>query len=496
VIDITVVFGNSPLAVPSSAYSARAAARALAEHEVGAALVCAASGWILGHEDANSETFAAVADQSGPTRLCPVATLNHQQYLGWRAELDRSVASGAVAYRFFPDRQNWHLDASEGFRTIAAALRGGRPLLISVGGFGDATRIGRSTADLGVPVVLVGSHYSQFGDCLAAVDRWPHLYLETSRMAHFRAVETVVGRVGAGRLLFGSGAPKRPIQAALNAVLTAAISDADRRAVLWENAQALFGVPSGPEPNLPGPTRAENLVDVHGHVGSFGMALVPFAADAFVSGASALGISRTVASSSRAIFCDAEAGNAEAVDLASGSSGPLRAYVVVNPNDLEGSCSAMDAAYRREGVVGAKLHAQWSQKPTTSDATQALMREVARRGRPLKIHNDGPGWAEALVEVARAFPDWPVIIAHAGLGTPSRDAATAVQRSDNIYLELATSFPDLPVVREVVRRAGPERLLFGSDAPLIDQAYVLGIYADAGVDLARTTRNAERVFGL
>jgi predicted TIM-barrel fold metal-dependent hydrolase len=459
-------------------------------------MVCSASGWILRHEDANTETFATVAQQSGSTRLYPVGTLNPQQYLGWRTELDRCVANDVVAYRFFPDQQHWQPDDSEGFRTIASALRGGPPLLISVDRSTDATRVGRGTADLGVPVVLVGSHYTQFADCLAALERWPHLYLETSRMAHFRAVETVVERVGGQRLLFGSGAPKRPVQAALNAVLTASISEADRDDILWHNACRLFGLAVDSPPPLPGATRAQDLVDAHGHVGSVGMALAPFDPDIFIQRATRLGVSLTVASSSRAIFYDLEQGNREALETAEHRTEALRTYVVVNPNDLEGSCQAMDSAYRRDVVVGAKLHCQWSGSVTASNATRELLREVARRGRPLKIHNDGPAWAETLMEFARAFPDWSVIIAHAGLGTPSVDAARAVEQTDNIYLELATSFPNLPVVREVVRRAGSDRLLFGSDAPLIDQAYVLGIYADSGADLKRTTVNAKRIFGL
>jgi predicted TIM-barrel fold metal-dependent hydrolase len=64
-----------------------------------------------------------------------------------------------------------------------------------------------------------------------------------------------------------------------------------------------------------------------------------------------------------------------------------------------------------------------------------------------------------------------------------------------VYVELSTSFPDLPVVREVVQRVGPERLLFGSDAPLLDPAYALGLYVDAGADLAHTTQTANEVFG-
>jgi predicted TIM-barrel fold metal-dependent hydrolase len=65
-----------------------------------------------------------------------------------------------------------------------------------------------------------------------------------------------------------------------------------------------------------------------------------------------------------------------------------------------------------------------------------------------------------------------------------------------VYVELSTSFADMQVVREVVRAAGTERLLFGSDAPLLDPAYVQGIYADAGADVLQTMGVAREVFGL
>jgi predicted TIM-barrel fold metal-dependent hydrolase len=123
------------------------------------------------------------------------------------------------------------------------------------------------------------------------------------------------------------------------------------------------------------------------------------------------------------------------------------------------------------------------------------LHEVARRGRPLLVHVDGNDWDSALCEVARAHPHWNIIIAHAGPGTPVRESASLVERTDNVYVELSTSFPDLPVIRDLVQRVGPDRLLFGSDAPLLDAAYALGVYADAGADLAATTRVAREVFG-
>lgn len=494
-IDATVLFGAPRAGGPAAAYGLEAARAELAGHGMAAALVCARSGTQYRHEMGNAETFAA-ATTSGPVRLHPVATINPVQYLGWRHEVDRALASGAVAFRFFPEEQSWEPE-SAAFQEVAARVaHAGRPLLIPVGRFGSATAVGAATAKLEVPVVLVGGHYTQLGDCLAALAKWPHLHLDTSRLAQFRGVETVVQEVGAERLVFGSGAPVRPVQAALNAVLVARIPDDAKRLILAGNAERLFGLPARTF-DLPEPTGATGLIDVHGHVGSLPFATPAVDPEELVRIAASHGIARTVASSSRAIVDDVAAGNREAFSAAREvAGGGLLAYVVVDPNDLAGSREAMDAAYASGAAIGAKLHCEWSGQPTASPATRALLAEVARRGRPLLIHCAGPGWEDVVVEVAGAHPRWKVIVAHGGPGIPSRAGASAVERAENVYLELATSHPDLPVVREVVRRVGPDRLLFGSDAPLIDQAYGLGLYADAGAALGRTTANARDVFGL
>jgi predicted TIM-barrel fold metal-dependent hydrolase len=484
VIDASSLIGGSPRLVPAAEYDLRALVRELAQHALPAALVGARS---VRHEVANDRVLAAAGSHDG-TRLYPVATLNPVQYLNWRSELERVLSGGAVGIRFFPDEQHWSV-LSEAFRAIVAAVAGRCPLLVSVSDFGDASAVGAATADFDGPVVLVGGHYTQLGDCLAALERWPNLHLETSRLAQFRGVETVVRCVGARRVLFGSGAPARPIQAPLNAVLSADISEPDKRLILAGNASRLFGLPAEPFV-VPIPTRAEHLIDVHGHVGMLGFPTPPVTLPAAVG---CHGIDLIVASSARAIVNDAAGGNAEAF-AATGDS--VRAYVVVNPNDVEASCQALDAAYHADQALGAKLHCNYSGQPTASQACVTMLREVARRGRPLKIHVDGADWDAVLAEVVSAYPDWKVIVAHAGPGTPVRAAAALVERTSNVYLELPTSFPDLPTTREVVRRSGPERLLFGSDTPLLDPAYVLGIYADAGADLARTVAVARDVFGL
>ena len=124
----------------------------------------------------------------------------------------------------------------------------GKPLFVVLRAPGDASRIGRATEGLGIPVILVGHHYDHSVENLAAAKRFEHLHLETSRMAHLDAVSVAVAEIGAERVLYGTGAPIRAMQSALNAILQAPIPDDSKRAVLGGNAQRLFGLPGRARP--------------------------------------------------------------------------------------------------------------------------------------------------------------------------------------------------------------------------------------------------------
>ncbi|MFC2030081.1 amidohydrolase family protein [Chloroflexota bacterium] len=66
-------------------------------------------------------------------------------------------------------------------------------------------------------------------------------------------------------------------------------------------------------------------------------------------------------------------------------------------------------------------------------------------------------------EVARAFPDVPLIMAHSGFMWGIGQALRVANRSPNIYLE--TSVTDATDVRAFVEEVGAERVIMGSDTP-------------------------------
>ena len=382
---------------------------------------------------------------------------------------------------------------------VRAAAATGRPLFVPIKGWGSSAAIGAATEGLGVPVVLTGSHYTTSVEDLAAGRRYEHLHLDTSSMAHFRAIETAVATLGAERILFGSGSPFRAIQSSINAILVAGIPDDAKRAILAGNAARLLGLADAPV-ELTDIVRPPRAIDVHTHTGPMPWDVPDLGDDGLMPSLVRDNATRyAVASNVLAIAADLEAGNRRAVEACARNEG-LLGYLVADPNDIDASRDLLRRWGDAPGIVGVKVHTEWSHRHTGSQEIADLFKVLADHGRPVKIHNDGPDWDRHLLRIARDHPKLPIIIAHSGLGFPNLEGARIAAESDNIYAEMSSSFAQIPTVREFIRTIPTERMMFGTDAPLLDPAFVLGTYQDAGIPEADQAAiywdNAARLFGL
>jgi len=437
----------------------------------------------------NRKLLETCAAESG---LVPVAVLAPQRSDG----LDDAIALGSRVAAFWIDILAGPGAAMD--EVLAAAALAGRPLIVPISRSGDATAVGRATVHLGVPVLLIGTHYANSVDTLAAARRWPHLHIETSAMAHLAAIETAVAAIGAERILLGTGAPLRAIQSSLNAIAVARIGDDAKRAILAGNATRLFGLPASAV-ELPVIRRPQRSIDTHAHLGPMDNDVPTPSDGAFLAElARQASTEIAIASSVEAIETDSEAGNRLLVETCARHPS-LLGYLVADPNDIEAARAQIRRWGDAPGIVGIKIGCEQSQ-PTASAAIRDLFHVLADYGRPVKIHNDGPGWDTALLAIARAHPRLPIIIAHGGLGTPSTEGAALTESADNIHLEMCSSFADLRRVREVARRVPAHKFMFGTDAPLLEPAFVLGTYQDAGIPAERETAvywdNAARLFGI
>ena len=232
------------------------------------------------------------------------------------------------------------------------------------------------------------------------------------------------------------------------------------------------------------------LVDCHAHVWD---AAVPFAADAwtrpaycytaedFLADLDAQGIGFGVIAGA-SLF-----GRNHAYTLAALARHPrLRATLVYDPAFDGEQLGRLRAA----GVTGMRL--QWFRLPVDDLASAEFARTAAALhecGMHFHLNIDG----ERFAAVAPAVAAWgtDLVIDHFGwhdpiarLAEPSYHAMLQLLERENVWVKLSSGFrrpdADLPgeYAQDLLRRFGPEKLLWGSDAPFVGHEH--------SIDYART----------
>jgi predicted TIM-barrel fold metal-dependent hydrolase len=237
IIDVDTMFG--PLPAGAADLSVDDLVSMMSRHGVQSCCTLSTVGMLLDHNSGNAATRAACSEQPS---LLPVATLNPQVLFSAEGPFTRFKADGFKMVRFFPVEQGW--DASYGpLRQLARSLQAdGLPLMVDVEKTGYATRIVDALSDHAAPLVLSSVDETTVAEAVSLMREDERLYLCTSNLVAVGLLRQVVDSVGAERLLYGSGAPSRPMSSALGVLRYADLAPEQRAAVLGGNARRLFGV--------------------------------------------------------------------------------------------------------------------------------------------------------------------------------------------------------------------------------------------------------------
>jgi len=475
----------------------------LDSHAVAGALGYSLRGVHYQADAGNAETLAA--SQAHP-HLVPAATLDLREYTGWAAELGNCLKRGVRAFAFFPELQGWS-PSGVFFRKILERLAGsGACLIFSAGALagsgGRIDEIAHATAGRGLPLMFTDTNYANMAEVITVMQEYPHVYAETNWLASVDAVEVMAEAVGVERVLYGSGAPLRPMQKALNEVLETRLSNVDKAAILAGNAMRLLGLTPAdfagrPELTDLEPKRFEEEVfDVHSH---FGYWRCPIHQERnnptrMLGRMRRYGVAHTIISDYQGMRYDIAAGNRLVAEGIAGHP-ELLGYVELNPHQLELSCAEMDKYYQMPNFAGAEVELIHTVQPTGSGEVRALVAEIAKRGKPVLFEPIGAGDAAAERELGRQNPGLTIIHAHGF----DANWARAVADTPNICVEFNRSASCHHDIRDCLKILGPERLLFGSDQTLLSLGASIGLYMDAGLSADERrlvlSGNARRIFG-
>jgi uncharacterized protein len=244
-----------------------------------------------------------------------------------------------------------------------------------------------------------------------------------------------------------------------------------------------------------------DTVDAHAHLGPYSLFFIPRpGADAMVAVMDRTGVRVAVLAANRAIQQDAHVGNSDTLAAVEAHPQRLAGYGVVNPwQDPERELARIAADPR---FVGIKVHPSLHGYPVTGARYAGVWSFAEHTGCPVLSHTahcsdyDRPSAFDA---VADRYPGARIILGHAGITPAGVDESIAVaQRHPGLVLEVCGSQMTGPLIVDMVRQLGADRVLFGSDFPFIDQRMSLGrlVCADLGAAELRDIlgRNARRLF--
>ncbi|MGE5509311.1 MAG: amidohydrolase family protein [Chitinophagales bacterium] len=142
----------------------------------------------------------------------------------------------------------------------------------------------------------------------------------------------------------------------------------------------------------------------------------------------------------------------------------LGGFFCVDPH-LPGATEALADALAR-GFLGLKLSPITHQFSFASKAVAELSELCGQRGVPVYSHTlFNPGASTArFVSLAREFPGTNFILGHLGFGPADQEGLEAACALDNFFLESSTG--NFLHLQAILDKAGPAKLIFGSEFPL------------------------------
>ena len=201
------------------------------------------------HQVSGINRFIAATVAAGGGKFTGLGTL-HPDSEDLEAEIEEIIALGLRGVKLHPDIQRVGIDEERANR-IYALCEGRLPILMHTGDhrfdFSNPNRM-KPILDRYKNLTVIGAHFggwSVWEEAEAMLVGYENFYVDCSSSLYALSPERATALIrayGTDRVLFGTDDPMWEIATELARFMRLDLSDAERRAILSENAARLFGI--------------------------------------------------------------------------------------------------------------------------------------------------------------------------------------------------------------------------------------------------------------
>jgi predicted TIM-barrel fold metal-dependent hydrolase len=153
--------------------------------------------------------------------------------------------------------------------------------------------------------------------------------------------------------------------------------------------------------------------------------------------------------------------NASVAEIVAAHPGRFMGWIFLNPRNNPTVLDELERWHSAPGMIGVKLHPHWHDYRT--ELLDPILRRADELRLPVLLHL-GFRKRGDFRAICERFPRLTVISAHAGF--PFYDDLWAYRNAyPNLYVDLSSPYIDEALARAAVAAMGPERCLYGTDAP-------------------------------
>jgi hypothetical protein len=233
------------------------------------------------------------------------------------------------------------------------------------------------------------------------------------------------------------------------------------------------------------------IVDAHVHIGKSTRLQIDVDGEYLVRVADELGFDRICCTDLTALFYDMHEGNALLFQETKRFPDRIIGYASLHSTRFgTEALEELDRCANDYGMRGLKIYST-PQMSIAEPATIPILEKTVELGFPILAHAT-PIECEYLMA---AVPECKLMMAHAAAqpfahGDWNR-AIMAAKRFPNLYLETASSTIDTGFLETCVRELGAEKIIFGTDIPLIDPYFELSKVRDTNI----TSDQLDKILG-